>query len=523
MGVGDREPSAEPSRERTSARHDGARAIETDAIADLGVDFAFRLDTGGTVTAVSGDVEWLLGATAAEVVGDQFEQHVAAGSLETAYDALDAVLSGETVRGMALRLDGDERPWVEVNAEPVRDACGEVVAVRGAAREATERRRAIQRHSAAMKGAMDGMALLDADGYYLFANDAHADLYGYDREELLGSHWSRLYDAAEQRRLEREALPEMAETGGWRGTAVGRRADGSSFRQELSLSDLDDGFVCVVRDITDRTQRQQMIDVLDRVLRHNLRNEMNVVMGEAEGIARDAEGRLAAAAERIQERARSLLSVSDTARTVREVVSDDHGTGETDLRSAVRRASTRVTAEGHDIDTELPDRPLYVASPGAPHAVQELVENAVEHGSTSPASQTRQDAGSGASEPSVADAPEDAVEHGSPDGAPTDGRDTDGRDTDAPAVSVELRRTEAPGGAPMAVLRVTDSGPGVPRMERLTLEEGSETPLRHGQGLGLWLVNWVATEAGGEFSVRERDDGGAVVEMRLPLADAGDR
>jgi PAS domain S-box-containing protein len=488
MGVGDREPRAEPSRERTSARRDGARSIETDAIADLGVDFAFRLDTGGTVTAVSGDVEWLLGATAEEIVGDEFEQYIAAGSIETAYDALDAVLSGETVRGMALRLDGDQRPWVEVNAEPVRDECGEVVAVRGAAREATERRRAIQRHSTAMKGAMDGMALLDDDGYYLFVNDAHADLYGYDREDLLGSHWSRLYEAAERRRLEREALPEMAETGGWRGTAVGRRADGSSFQQELSLSDLDDGFVCVVRDITDRTQRQQIIDVLDRVLRHNLRNEMNVVMGEAEGIARDAEGRLAAAAERIQERARSLLSVSDTARTVREVVSDDHGTGETDLRSAVRRASARVAADGHDIDTDLPDRPLYVASPGAPHAVQELVENAVKHGS-----------------------PDERT-----------GRTTDGRDADAPAVSVELRRAGGPGSA-TAVLRVTDSGPGIPRMERRTLEEGSETPLRHGQGLGLWLVNWVVTEAGGELSVRERDDGGAVVEMRLPLVDVGDR
>ncbi|MFW5978440.1 MAG: hypothetical protein ACOCP2_04310, partial [Halohasta sp.] len=40
--------------------------------------------------------------------------------------------------------------------------------------------------------------------------------------------------------------------------------------------------------------------------------------------------------------------------------------------------------------------------------------DAVEHGSTSPDSQARQDAGrASSSEPSVADAPEDAVEHGS--------------------------------------------------------------------------------------------------------------
>jgi PAS domain S-box-containing protein len=488
MGVGDREPSATPGRQRASARRDGASGIEVDAIADLGVDFAFRLDTGGTVTAVSGDIEWLLGATAEEVIDDKFEQYIAAGSLETAYDALDAVLSGETVRGMALRIAGDERPWIEVNAEPVRNAEGEVVAVRGAAREATERRRAIERHSEAMKGAMDGMALLDDDGCYLFVNDAHADLYGYDREELLGNHWSQLYDPAEQRRLEREALPEMVETGGWRGPAVGRRADGSTFQQELSLSDLEDGFVCVVRDVTERTRREQIIDVLDRVLRHNLRNEMNVVLGEAGDIARNAEGEQAAAAERIRDRARSLLAVSDTARTVREVVSGDHETDHLDLRSAVRQATDQVEAGGHDIATSLPERPLHVASPGCRHAVRELIENAVEHGSTSGPSE----AGS------------------------------DGPDGTAPAVSVDLFSSEDPGGAPVAVLRVADSGPGIPRMERRTLEEGSETPLRHGQGLGLWLVNWVTTEAGGDLSVDESDDGGTVVEMRLPLADSAD-
>jgi PAS domain S-box-containing protein len=471
---------------------EGRGAIETDAVAELGVDFAFRLNTDGIVTAVSGTVEGLIGETAEEAVGRSFERYVVEADLEAAREAVGAVLAGETIRGAAFRLDGERTTWVEVNSEAVVQD-GEVVAVRGAAREATERRRSIERHSDAMKGSIDGMALLDDSGHYLFVNEAHAELYGYDREELVGSHWSRLYHDAEQRHLEREALPSMERAGSWRGTAIGRRKDGSTFRQELSLSTLDQGFVCVVRDVTEHYQREQIIDVLDRVLRHNLRNDMNVVLGEAGIIADEADGRTAEAARRIRDRARELLATSDTARTVREVVASEGDSSVTDLGAVVERCCRE--ADGR-VSVSVPDRSVPVDCTGVQHAITELVENALEHGST--------EDGSGRWKAAASDA--DQV--------------TDGSDDAGETVGVALSRLDGPDGARMAVLRVVDDGPGIPEMERRTLEEGRETPLRHGQGLGLWLVNWVVSRAGGELTVRDRDGGGTAVEVRLPLAEA---
>ena len=346
-----------------AAEFDGYQEIEMDAVAELGVDYAFRLEPDGTVAAVTGGVERLTGESESTVVGTSFERYITDPDLEDAFEAFHAVLSGETVRGITLRFSRDEPLWAEMNAEPVtRD--GEVVAVRGAVREATERRRALEQHSAAMRGAIDGMALLDDNGHYLFLNEAHAELYGYDRQELVGEHWSRLYDGTEHRRLAEEAMPAVRTVGSWRGEAEGRRRDGSTFRQDLSLAALDDEVVCVVRDVTDRHQRQQLIDVLDRVLRHNLRNDMNVVLGEAGAIGRAGDGDAARAAGRIRERARNLLEISDTARAVREVVASDGDPNATDLRAVARRECRLLDDADADVTMDVGGRPVPVACTG---------------------------------------------------------------------------------------------------------------------------------------------------------------
>ncbi|HVN74852.1 MAG TPA: PAS domain S-box protein, partial [Thermoanaerobaculaceae bacterium] len=124
-----------------------------------------------------------------------------------------------------------------------------------AIQDVTERKRSEQlrlQQAAFMSASMDGMSVLDRDGVFLFVNDAHARVYGYDRpEEMLGKTWRILYEGAELERLANEVMPEFGRTGRWRGEAVGRRRDGSSFPQEVSLTMVEGGgMVCVVRDLS---------------------------------------------------------------------------------------------------------------------------------------------------------------------------------------------------------------------------------------------------------------------------------
>ena len=112
-----------------------------------------------------------------------------------------------------------------------------------------------------MEGAMDGMAILNGNGIYIYLNQAHAAIYGYDSPaELIGKSWRNLYSETELERFDDVIMPLFTETGRWRGEATGLRKNGSTFPQELSLTALEGGgIICVVRDITDRRRAEQTV------------------------------------------------------------------------------------------------------------------------------------------------------------------------------------------------------------------------------------------------------------------------
>jgi signal transduction histidine kinase len=63
-------------------------------------------------------------------------------------------------------------------------------------------------------------------------------------------------------------------------------------------------------------------------------------------------------------------------------------------------------------------------------------------------------------------------------------------------------------------LTVADDGPGIPKAEIEVIEEGQETPLEHASGLGLWLVQHVVEQSGGDVEFEVED--GTRVHLTLP-------
>jgi PAS domain S-box-containing protein len=130
-----------------------------------------------------------------------------------------------------------------------------------------------QAFQGALDSAMDSVAILDADDRYVWLNQAHADVYGYDSpEDLIGETWRTLYEDEEIERLETEIFPSLEEQGVWRGEAEGRRADGETFPQRITLQRLADGrLICIVRDLSNRKEiarkRRRALRPLEAVVR----------------------------------------------------------------------------------------------------------------------------------------------------------------------------------------------------------------------------------------------------------------
>ncbi|MDQ6734723.1 MAG: PAS domain S-box protein, partial [Nitrospirota bacterium] len=105
---------------------------------------------------------------------------------------------------------------------------------------------------------MEGLALMDEQGAFVYMNQTCAAMYGFTTPELLGKTWQVLYDADQIALMETQALAGLNAHGHWRGELVGRRKDGGHFYVELSLQHLKDGqyanarVTCACRDITER-------------------------------------------------------------------------------------------------------------------------------------------------------------------------------------------------------------------------------------------------------------------------------
>ncbi|MFC6614376.1 MEDS domain-containing protein [Halopenitus salinus] len=219
------------------------------------------------------------------------------------------------------------------------------------------------------------------------------------------------------------------------------------------------------------SEREQRLAVVDRTLRHNIRNELNVILGHLELLQTDLDPG-SEALESIEiclEYAERVVDLSEKARYIQETLSEDtvHAT---ELVSAVEDAMADVRELHPDARIELEgDGPIRVlAHVNLDAALAETITNAVTH-----------------------------------------------QDHDPPAVSIRIDET----GSNSGTVSVANPGDPIPEDDRKALLGGQETPLEHGGGIGLWLVKWVVEASNGTISFPENADERSEIRLSLPLID----
>ena len=330
----------------------------------------------------------------------------------------------------------------------------------------------------------------DRNGVIQYVNDAWVSITGYSAAEARGQT-PQLLNSGEQDEAFYDDLWSTIRAGNvWEGELINERRNGDRYVIHQTIAPIfdEDGtiqnFVAIHDEITERKAYQRQLEtnlnqsvtqlqVLARVLRHNIRNEMNVIAGNAEMIqAEAADDDIATRATRIVAASDRLLTQADKQREIVQLLS---------------APSTEVPLEFpaivDDIVTEFKRRyPQAVFTVDVPadfdlrtvpeleQAIREVVENAVIHA-----------------------------------------------EQESPAVTIRVRPREA-----AVAIQVEDDGPGIPIEERQVITGDAEIDaLLHSNGMGLWLVDYIVTEAGGTVRFEDADGRGSVVTLLLPHEGTG--
>jgi PAS domain S-box-containing protein len=307
----------------------------------------------------------------------------------------------------------------------------------------------------------DSFAIVDV-------NQACLDFTGYAREEMLGSMPTFLVNDPN---TYEEMIQALDRGDPWEGeleavTKSDERVFGRGATFPLVTDGERVGYAGIFIDLSERRRSEQTVNVLNRVLRHNIRNDANVVGGVLSTVRDAISGVERELVDRAIDRVERLLDRAETARDLHELLDRSPAAlSPTDLCAVVETTVPPLVGDEATLHLDVPGDPVRVlADDAVSRAVAALVENAVEYND--------------ASDPAV-------------------------------WVDVETTPTEA-------VVTVADDGSGIePERVDYLFGRREDSQLRHGQGLSLFFVDRLLEFYGGSVAYRPRDPTGCVFELRF--------
>ena len=435
-------------------------------------------DTDATIEYVNPAFEEITGYTADDAIGET-PRILNSGEMPDEYfeQLWETLLAGDVwEEELANRRKGGETYHAHQTIAPVTDADGnpeKFVAIQSDITQRIEAEQGLETFRDIVERIDDPIMLQDRDGTFRVVNEAVTKYADMSREELLGVDEFAFMDepsaeyveARKQQVLDQERVvrysisPTFPETNGKVFSTIRYPHYGDN--GELQ------GTIAICRNVSDLELRDRQLQILDRVLRHNLRNDMTTIGMFAETLQESLDDERATYAERIHDTSQKVNRTVDKQREVTKFLTDPPDEQQLDLATVVESVVDKQRERHPHAEiryggsVECPVR----ATAALEGAVAELVENAIVHS-----------------------------------------------DRETPTVEINVTEHDDNPG-----ILVTDDGPGISEMERKVLTDGTAIePLYHGSGLGLWLVNLIVTHSDGTVTFRENEPRGSVVCIQLP-------
>jgi PAS domain S-box-containing protein len=325
----------------------------------------------------------------------------------------------------------------------------------------------------------DALMLLDRDGFF-DCNQQTLDLFGLDSVDEFTEHspWDLSPPTQPDGSDTREAGLAHVEAAFDEGTAffewTHQRVDGTEFPAEVKLSRFEHqgepALHALVRNVTEQKKYERQLkeqrdnlDILNQVLRHDIRNDIQLIMTYAEMLeAGSDDAQVRSHVETILENADHAVELTKSAREMAEVLlSAEKELEQTRLDAVLASEIEEVRDVYPDASvtekTALPQVSVH-ANDMLGSVFRNLLKNAIQH-----------------------------------------------NDTETPKVTVSATDRDE-----TAVVRVADNGPGVPDGQKKTIfGKGQKGLDSQGTGIGLYLVKTLVESYDGDIWVEDNDHSGS--------------
>lgn len=414
--------------------------------------------------------EALIGQRWAECCPDT-DREAFGGLVEEIPDGrLDRFDNGSPIR--IETLAGERRP-VEITVERIYDGGGSFLFCQ--LREISEQiereqtlRTTIARLEALFEASPVPMVVLDADGTIERWNRAATTTFGWQGATVSGEQYPLFTDAAA-----RETFMDRVLAGerivGMETTHQGR--DGSLVEVELYAHPMREGgevssIIVSAIDVTALKQREQHLSVLHRIMRHTLRNKLNVIYAVGERLVDDRAIGDEDFSDRLIDATEELIHLSDQAERINSDLRRVESPAPVALDAMLTGLYEQVREEWPTVAIELSEDVPSVSVPDIARTIfAELVDHAIEHS-----------------------------------------------DSETPRVGIDVAVERR------IVVSITDERDGLTEGERGFLQRDESAALLHGSRLSLAHAEILASELGGQLSAEEHAEG-TTVSVELPRLD----
>ena len=343
-----------------------------------------------------------------------------------------------------------------------------------------------EQYKTLIKQGSDAVSIVSEDGTIQYQSPNTFQIKGWEPEELVGENIFEYIHPDDRSRVTDEFRSLVGTQGhiekqiefrfrtknrGW----VWLETTGTSPGPETPI----DGYITTSRDISARKRREQQIaeqrdnlELLNQVLRHDLRNDLQVVTGRLAMVSGHVDEGEVESLQTARESAEHAIELTTTAREMAEVMlTDETNTQSVELQPTLGGVVENVRAGYPDatvtVEGEIP--PVTVTATEMLSSVfDNLLTNAIQH-------------------------------------------------NDKPTAKVTVSAVE---NEETVTIRIADNGPGVPDDQKDQIFGKGDTGLeRSGTGIGLFLGHSRVEIYGGDVWVEDNDPEGSVFAVELPTAE----